>query len=119
MLIRLVRPDRGPPLRFQRDIRDAVKQSSLLCRKGIRRGTFNSVEQLIQAINDYIETHNQQPNAFVWTASAEKIFAKVRRAREVLDKVRSVRDTTQASRFNFAAAVVVFVSAFVIWSFVI
>jgi transposase/transposase-like protein len=58
--------------------------------KRIRRGTFDSVEQLVQAINDYIQTHNQQPKAFVWTASAEKILAKVRRAREVLDKVQSV-----------------------------
>ena len=44
--------------------------------KRIRRGTINNVEQLIKAITDYIETHNQQPKAFVWTASAEKISRK-------------------------------------------
>jgi transposase len=57
--------------------------------KRIRRGTFHSVEQLIGAITDYIENHNQQPKAFVWTAGVEKILAKVRRARKVLDKVQS------------------------------
>ncbi len=57
--------------------------------KRIRRGAFHSVEQLIGVITDYIENHNQQPKAFVWTAAVEKILEKVRRAREVLDKVQS------------------------------
>jgi transposase len=56
----------------------------------IRRGTFRSVEQLIQAIMDYIEQHNQSPKPFVWTAKADEIIAKVRRARNVLDKLQSV-----------------------------
>lgn len=56
----------------------------------IRRGTFRSVGQLIQAIMDYIEQHNQSPKPFVWTAKAEEILAKVRRARNVLDKLQSV-----------------------------
>ena len=57
--------------------------------KRIRRGVFHNVEQLISAITEYIENHNQQPKAFVWTASVERILAKVRRAREVLDKAQS------------------------------
>jgi len=57
--------------------------------KRIRRGVFHSVEQLIGEINDYIENHNQEPKACVWTASVEKILAKVQRAKEVLDKVQS------------------------------
>jgi len=56
----------------------------------IRRGTFRSVGQLIQAIMDYIKQHNQSPKPFVWTAKAEEILAKVRRARNVLDKLQSV-----------------------------
>lgn len=56
----------------------------------LRRGTFRSVEQLIQAIMDYIEQHNQSPKPFVWTAKAEEILAKVQRARNVLDKLQSV-----------------------------
>jgi transposase len=58
--------------------------------KRIRRGTFRSVEQLIQAIQDYIEHHNQFAKPFVWTAKADKILAKVQRARKVLEKSQSV-----------------------------
>jgi transposase len=57
--------------------------------KRIRRSAFHSVQQLIDAITAYIQEHNHQPQALVWTASAEKILEKVRRAREVLDKVQS------------------------------
>jgi transposase len=56
----------------------------------IRRGTFRNVEQLIQAIMDYIQEHNRSPKPFVWTAKAEEILAKVQRARNVLDKSQSV-----------------------------
>jgi len=56
----------------------------------IRRGTFHNVEQLIQAIMDYITEHNQSPQPFVWTAKADEILAKVQRARNVLNKLQSV-----------------------------
>jgi transposase len=56
----------------------------------IRRGTFCSVEQLTQAIMDYIQQHNRSPKPFVWTAKADEILAKVQRARNVLDKLQSV-----------------------------
>ena len=55
--------------------------------KRIRRGTFTSVQSLIQAIMDYIAAHNDNPHAFHWTAKAEEILAKVRRARKTLDKI--------------------------------
>ena len=58
--------------------------------KRIRRGTFRNVEQLIQAIEDYIRHNNQAPKPYVWTARADKILAKVRRARKVLEKTQSV-----------------------------
>ena len=57
--------------------------------KRIRRGAFKSVAQLIQAIMDYIAAHNENPRSFVWTAKADDILAKVRRASAALDKVRS------------------------------
>lgn len=57
--------------------------------KRIRRGVFHSVPQLIEAIMDYITGHNADPKTFVWTAKAEDILAKVRRAREVLNKIAS------------------------------
>jgi transposase len=58
--------------------------------KRIRRGAFRSVEQLVKAIMDYVKAHNETPSRFVWTAKADVILAKVRRARQVLDKISSV-----------------------------
>jgi len=57
--------------------------------KRIRRGVFRSVQQLIEAIRAYIDEHNDNPKPFVWTAKAEDILEKVRRARAVLDKIAS------------------------------
>ena len=58
--------------------------------KQIRRGVFKSVADLIAAIQAYIQHHNQNPKPFVWTAKAEDIIAKYRRAKAVLDKVQTV-----------------------------
>ena len=57
--------------------------------KRIRRGVFNSVAELIAAIEAYVEHHNSHPQPFVWTAKAEDIIAKYRRAKAVLDKVQT------------------------------
>lgn len=57
--------------------------------KQIRRGAFRSLPELIQTITDYIDHHNQAPKAFTWTAKAQDIIAKVRRARATLDKCAS------------------------------
>lgn len=57
--------------------------------KRIRRGVFNSVAELIAAINAYVEHHNNHPKPFVWAAKAEDIIAKYRRAKAVLDKVQT------------------------------
>lgn len=57
--------------------------------KRIRRGTFNNVKELQQAITDYIDEHNADPKAFKWTAKADTILAKGERARAVLDKMQT------------------------------
>jgi transposase len=51
----------------------------------LRRGVFRSVEELIGAINDYIDHHNENPKPFIWTAKAADILEKVKRARAVLN----------------------------------
>ena len=51
----------------------------------IRRGVFRDVEELITAIGDYIDQHNENPKPFVWTAKASDILEKVKRARKALD----------------------------------
>ena len=53
--------------------------------KRIRRGSFRDVEELINAIDVYVDRHNQAPKPFIWTASANDILEKVKRARIVLD----------------------------------
>jgi transposase len=55
--------------------------------KRIRRGTFDSVAELVEAIMQYVQGHNDNAKAFVWTASVERIFEKVRRARATLDNL--------------------------------
>jgi len=57
--------------------------------KRIRRGVFRSVKELVAAIEDYLAKHNENPRAFTWTAKAEAILEKVRRARAVLDKMQT------------------------------
>jgi transposase len=57
--------------------------------KRIRRGVFRSVKELIKAIMDYVDQHNERPVPFTWTAKVDDILAKVRRARAVLDKISS------------------------------
>jgi len=53
--------------------------------KRIRRGTFKSVPDLIAAIMDYLENHNQNPRVFVWSAPADKILTKVAICKEALE----------------------------------
>ena len=54
--------------------------------KAIRRGVFHSVDDLITAIEDYLEANNGNPKPFVWTATAEQILAKVARGRVALQQ---------------------------------
>jgi transposase len=53
--------------------------------KRIRRGIFRNVSELIAAIEQYLNNHNQNPKVFVWTASVERIMAKVTKCKEALD----------------------------------
>jgi len=48
-----------------------------ISRKRIRRGSFKNVKELIMVINQYIESHNQNPKVFVWTTSVESIMRKI------------------------------------------
>jgi transposase len=53
--------------------------------KRIRRGTFQSLHDLIAAIKEYLENHNQNPRVFVWSAPADKILTKIAICKEVLE----------------------------------
>ena len=58
-----------------------------LTEKNLRRGIFGSVPDLIASIDTYLQANNDNPKAYVWTATAEDILAKVARARATLDQV--------------------------------
>ena len=60
-----------------------------LTSKRLRRGVFQSVPDLIQAIKEYITHKNAAPKPFVWTAAVTTIMAKVSRAQKALDKTRT------------------------------
>ena len=36
----------------------------------LRRGVFRDVEELIMAVEGYIDKHNDKPKPFIWTAKA-------------------------------------------------
>jgi transposase len=57
--------------------------------KAIRRGVFGSVDDLIAAIDDYLDAHNADPRPFQWTATTEQILEKVRRGRVTLQTITS------------------------------
>ena len=57
--------------------------------KCIRRAAFGDVPQLIDTIMNYIDAHNKHPRSITWTAQAETILEKVRRARTTLDNLQS------------------------------
>jgi transposase len=50
----------------------------IITKQAIRRGTFTSVNALVNRIRTYIEHWNTDAQPFVWTATAEEILAKVR-----------------------------------------
>ncbi len=57
--------------------------------KRIRRGVFRNVNELKTAILSFIDTHNESSESYTWTAKADVIIEKVKRARAVLDKTPS------------------------------
>jgi transposase len=56
----------------------------------LRRGVFTSVEALEQSIHAYIDEHNRNPKPFIWTAKANDILEKVKRAKANLNNSPSV-----------------------------
>jgi hypothetical protein len=63
--------------RFFRDLTD----------KCVRRGVFHHVAELERAIYDYIDSHNEAPAPFIWTAQASDILEKVKRGRAKLNNL--------------------------------
>ena len=58
-----------------------------LTAKAVRRGVFRSVAELEQAIAGFMETWNQNPKPFVWTATVEKILEKIAKSGRTLEQI--------------------------------
>ena len=50
-----------------------------LTNKRIRRGVFHSVKELETAIREYIDVHNEDPQPFTWTRTADQILDSIAR----------------------------------------
>ena len=51
----------------------------LIGQRAIKRGSFDSVPQLVETIETFIAKYNQSAAPFVWVATAESIFEKLQR----------------------------------------
>ena len=56
--------------------------------KRIRRGTFVSVEDLQEAIAQFLAAWNNDPRPFVWTATVESIVEKLSRCKQTLERIK-------------------------------
>jgi putative transposase len=52
---------------------------NIITQRAIRRGTFSSVKELVEKITRFVERYNKHPHPFMWTATADSIFAKLER----------------------------------------
>ncbi|MGH8798086.1 MAG: IS630 family transposase, partial [Caldimonas sp.] len=52
---------------------------ALITDKAIRRGSFTSVKQLVQRIDQFVMHHNTNSQPFRWTATADSILEKLHR----------------------------------------
>jgi len=59
---------------------------NLITQRAIRRGTFKSVKELKNKIEEYIRRYNRHPKPFVWTATADSIFEKIKRLSQAISE---------------------------------
>ena len=57
----------------------------LITQQAIRRGSFKSVRELVQKIDAYVTHYNLHRRPFIWTATADSIFAKLHRLCKVIN----------------------------------
>jgi transposase len=56
--------------------------------KRVRRGSFANVEELQQAIAEFLAAWNEHPKPFVWTATVHMIQEKLARCRQTLEQIQ-------------------------------
>ena len=60
----------------------------LITQQAIRRGSFRTVRQLVEKIEQYVAHYNEHQRPFVWTATADSILAKVERICKLINGTR-------------------------------
>ena len=53
----------------------------------VREGSFESVRDLIDAIDEFLAVRNEEPKRYVWRAKGEDILRKIEKAKAVLDQI--------------------------------
>ena len=56
-----------------------------LTEKRVRRGSFQSVPELIAAIEEYLAASNADPKPFVWQASVQSILDKIAKSTAIYE----------------------------------
>lgn len=56
--------------------------------KRVRRGSFANVDELQQAILEFLTAWNDHPKPFVWTATVDMIQQKLARCRQTLEQIQ-------------------------------
>ncbi len=51
----------------------------LITQRAIRRGSFRSVKELVEKIDNFVQHYNRSSRPFVWTATADSILQKITR----------------------------------------
>ena len=59
-----------------------------LTAKRVRRGSFSSVQELQNAIAEFLTNWNEKPKPFIWTATVESIQTKLARCRQTLEQIQ-------------------------------
>jgi hypothetical protein len=49
---------------------------------------FRSVEDLVKAIEEFLQAWNDNPKPFVWTATVDSIVEKLSRCRQTLETIQ-------------------------------
>ena len=58
-----------------------------LAKKRLKRGVFQSLQELKNAIHRFADETNANPKPFTWTKDPNKIIAAVKRGQQVLDSI--------------------------------
>jgi putative transposase len=58
----------------------------IITQRAIRRGSFRSVKELVEKIEIFASNYNKNSKPFMWTATADSIFSKLKRLCEAISE---------------------------------